>query len=77
VVAEEEEGGRARRWNERTNGGSSSAQEAAPAAAPSVAELKKLKLSDLTAALRKRGLVTGGNKAERAERLRRQGGTAP
>jgi hypothetical protein len=35
-----------------------------------VAELKKLKLPDLKAALRKRGLVTGGNKVERAEQLR-------
>jgi hypothetical protein len=41
---------------------------------PSVAgQQKKLKLPDLKAALRKRGLVTGGNKAERAERLRRLG----
>ena len=55
-----------------TSGGSTAPAAAAvtAAAAPPADELDKLAVTELTAALRKRGLLTRGNKAGLVERLR-------
>ena len=54
-----------------TSGGSTSASgSSCHSAAPPADELDKLAVTELTAALRKRGLLTRGNKAGLVERLR-------